>query len=134
MNPDHPITPQTRTLPASPCLQCHQNFFPLAYPLENFDTIGRWRTRDQEGPVDASGRYVDGTVMNGLTGLREALLQHSDAFRTTIAERLLIYADGVPVSGSGVSAATLVRARQALRTAGAPRWSSIVAAIARQRS
>ena len=55
VKPDLPITPQTRTLPAEPCVQCHRNFFPLGYALENFDPIGGWRTDDQGGPVDASG-------------------------------------------------------------------------------
>jgi hypothetical protein len=130
---DRPITPQTRTLPAQPCLQCHQNFFPLAYPLENFDAIGRWRIEDQAGPVDSSGIYVDGTPMHGVNGLRDVLLQYPEAFRTTIAERLLLYADGLPVSGSPVTAGTLVRARQVLRGSQPARWSSILAAIARQR-
>ena len=130
-SPDHPITPQTRALPAQPCLQCHQNFFPLAYTLENFDAIGRWRTEDQEGPVDSSGVYVDGTIMRGINGLRDTLLQHPDAFRTTITEKLLLYADGAPVNGSRVTAETLVRARQVLQAGRTPRWSSIIAAIAK---
>ena len=133
VSPDRPITPQTRTLPDSPCLRCHQNFFPLAYPLENFDAIGRWRTEDQAGPVDSSGVYVDGTPMRGVAGLRDTLLQYPEAFRTTITEKLLIYADSQTVSGSRVTAATLVRARQTLHAAQTVRWSSIIASIARQR-
>ena len=66
VKPELPITPQTRALPAEPCGNCHRNFFPLGYALENFDPIGRWRTRDQAGPVDASGAFVDGTPFNGV--------------------------------------------------------------------
>ena len=75
VKPELPITPQTRTLAAEPCVNCHRNFFPLGYALENFDPLGRWRTHDQVGPVDASGAFVDGTPTNGVVDLRQVLLQ-----------------------------------------------------------
>jgi mono/diheme cytochrome c family protein len=131
VKPDLPITPQTRALPAQPCVNCHQNFFPLGYALEHFDPIGEWRENDQIGPVDASGAFVDGTPTNGSVALRKALLQYSEAFRTTITERLLIYAAGKSVSATQPTPQTLVRARQVLHAAGTPRWSSLIAAIVR---
>jgi hypothetical protein len=112
--PDLPITPQTRTLPIQPCIACHRNFFPPGYALENFDPIGRWRTRDQAGPVDASGTFVDGTPTNGVIQLREVLLQRPDAFRTTIVEKLVVHASAPSVT-SRVTPETLIRARQVLR-------------------
>jgi hypothetical protein len=133
VKPELPITPQTRTLPAEPCVNCHRNFFPLGYALEHFDPIGRWRMDDQAGPIDASGMFVDGTPTNGSIELRNALLQHSDAFRTTITERLLIYAAGKAVSGSQTTPETLVRARQVLRAVQTPRWSSLIATIVRMK-
>jgi len=129
VKPDLPITPQTRLLPAEPCQNCHRNFFPLGYALENFDSIGRWRTDDQAGPVDTSGLFVDGTPTNDVVQLRAVLLQHPDAFRTTIAEKLLAYAAGEPVSKSKATPETLVRARQMLRATPSLRWSSLIAAI-----
>jgi hypothetical protein len=132
VNPALPITPQTRTLPAAPCVNCHRNFFPLGYALENFDPIGRWRTHDQAGPVDASGTFVDGTPTNGVVELRNVLLQRPEAFRTTITEQLLVYASGKPVSASRTAPpGTLVRARQILRGVKPARWSSIIAAVVR---
>jgi hypothetical protein len=128
-----PITPQVRRLPTEPCVACHRNFFPLGYGLEHFDPIGAWRTDDQAGPVDASGALVDGTPFNGSAELRDALLRYADAFRTTITERLLIYADGKPVNGSQPTADTLVRARQVLHAVQTPRWSSLIAAIVRMK-
>ena len=56
VKPELPITPQTRALAAEPCGNCHRNFFPIGYALENFDPLGRWRTHDQAGPVDAPAR------------------------------------------------------------------------------
>ena len=130
VKPELPITPQTRALPAEPCANCHRNFFPLGYALENFDSIGRWRERDQAGPVDASGTFVDGTPTNGVLQLRDVLLQRPDAFRTTVTEKLLDYAAGRPVSASRATPDTLIRARQILRTRQPVRWSSIIAAVA----
>jgi hypothetical protein len=129
VKPELPITPQTRALPAEPCGNCHRNFFPLGYALENFDPIGRWRTRDQAGPVDTSGTFVDGASTNGVVELRSVLLQHPDAFRTTITEHLLAYAAGRPVKASGMTPDTLVRARQILHRGAQVRWSSIIAAV-----
>jgi hypothetical protein len=129
VKPELPITPQTRTLPTNPCVTCHRNFFPLGYGLENFDPLGRWRTRDQIGPVDASGAMVDGTPFNGVVELRQSLLQRPEAFRTNITEKLLIYAStGSALPKSGTSE-TLVRARQILGRTEKPRWSAIIAGV-----
>jgi hypothetical protein len=130
---DLPITPQTRTLPAQPCTTCHRNFFPLGYALENFDPIGRWRTHDQVGPVDASGAFVDGTPTNGVIELRKVLLQRPEAFRTTITENLLNYASGQPFGPNRMSPDTLVRARHILRSMQKPRWSEVIAGIVREK-
>jgi hypothetical protein len=129
VKPELPITPQTRTLPANPCVTCHRNFFPLGYGLENFDPLGRWRANDQLGPVDASGAMVDGTSFNGVVELRRALLQRPDAFRTTITEKLIVYSsEGNAAPTSGASE-TLMQARQILRSVDKTRWSEIIAAV-----
>jgi mono/diheme cytochrome c family protein len=131
VKPELPITPQTRALPAQPCVTCHRNFFPLGYALENFDPLGRWRTNDQVGPVDASGAFVDGTSTNGVIELRQVLLQRPEAFRTTITEQLLMYVLAGKVTPFGETPETLMRARQILRGTAEPRWSAIIAAIVR---
>ena len=129
VKPELPITPQTRTLPANPCVNCHRDFFPLGYALENFDPLGRWRTDDQSGPVDASGAFVDGTPINGAGDLRKVLLQYPEAFRTTITEKLLIYAAVGSVGPTSATPESLVRARQILRSTPSPRWSTLIAAV-----
>jgi hypothetical protein len=128
VKPELPITPQTRTLPAEPCGNCHRNFFPIGYALENFDPIGRWRTHDQVGPVDVSGAFVDGTPTNGVVELRAALLRHPEAFRTTVLEGLLGYASSGSAPAPPGTPATLVQARRILRAVAAPRWSALIAA------
>jgi hypothetical protein len=133
VKPELPITPQTRTLPAEPCVNCHRNFFPLGYALENFDPIGRWRTTDQAGPVDSSGAFVDGTPIDGVVELRNVLLQRPEAFRTTITERLVVFASRKSGTAFRMTPETLIRARQTLYAAAAARWSDIIAAIVRSK-
>jgi len=133
VDPELPTTPQTRKLPVQPCVTCHQNFFPLGYALENFDPIGRWRTADLGGPVDASGAFVDGTPTNGVIELRKVLLQRPEAFRTTITEYLLLYASGKPLNSGQRSVDTLVRARRVLQGMKNPRWSAFIAGIVNEK-
>ena len=129
VKPELPIAPQTRTLAADPCANCHRNFFPIGYALENFDPIGRWRTHDQLGPVDTSGAFVDGSPTNGVVELRQVLLQRPEAFRTTITEQLLAYASTGSLAAKGGTPETLVQARRILRGLPGPRWSALIAAV-----
>jgi len=131
VKPELPITGQVRALPADPCTTCHRNFFPLGYALENFDPVGRWRTHDQVGPVDASGAFVDGTPASGVVQLRQVLLQRPEAFRTTITERLLAYSSAGSFVPSSGTPETLIRARQILRGMQKPSWSALIAAMVR---
>jgi hypothetical protein len=80
---------------ASPaCAGCHSVMDPIGFAMENFDAVGAWRTRDGANPVDASGQLADGTRVNGVIGLRDALVKRSDVFYGTLTEKLLIYALG----------------------------------------
>ena len=55
---------------------------------------GTWRTTDDGSPIDPSGMLVDGTKLDGVKGLREALLRYSPQFVRVITEKLMIYALG----------------------------------------
>jgi hypothetical protein len=77
-----------------PCMSCHKIMDPIGFSLENFDAIGQWRTLDGTAPVDASGLLVDGTKMDGVAGLRNALKNYSPEFVRVITEKLMIYALG----------------------------------------
>ena len=77
------------------CASCHQAMDPLGFSLENFSPLGEWRTVDAGFPVDAGGAMPDGiTTFEGVSGLRQALLDKSDVFISTLTEKLLIYALG----------------------------------------
>jgi hypothetical protein len=77
-----------------PCKSCHRIMDPIGFTLENFDAVGRWRTEDGGVPVDARGELVDGTMMEGVAGLREVAIRYSPQFVRVATEKLLIYALG----------------------------------------
>jgi Protein of unknown function (DUF1592)/Protein of unknown function (DUF1588)/Protein of unknown function (DUF1585) len=127
------LSAQLRTLPDPSCTACHSNFFPLGYALENFDPLGRWRTEAENESIDASGTLADGTEFTGPAELRAVLLERSDAFLTTITERLLAYAvAGKPGISEPFSAERMPTVRAILRESERKRytWSSLVAGIA----
>lgn len=76
------------------CTSCHRVIDPLGLALDNFDVTGKWRIKDNEVPVDASGDLYDGTKMDGPAGLRAALLKHQDAVLFSFTEKLMTYALG----------------------------------------
>ncbi len=77
-----------------PCASCHKIMDPIGFSMENFDAVGKWRTMDGDSPIDASGVLVDGSKLDGVKGMREALLRYSPQFVRVITEKLLIYALG----------------------------------------
>jgi hypothetical protein len=76
------------------CASCHRIMDPLGFALENFDHAGAWRTVDGATPVDASGEMADGTRLDGVASLREALRARRALFVATAAEKMLTYAIG----------------------------------------
>jgi hypothetical protein len=116
-----------RTNPS--CAGCHIRMDPLGFSLENFDALGKWRTKSDGASVDARASLPDGSQFNGVAGLRKLIVSsHRDDFVRTFTERLLSYA-----IGRGTEAADLPAVRKIVRETSAQdyRWSAIVAAIAR---
>ena len=109
------------------CSSCHSTIDPLGFALENFDVIGGWRTTDESGhPVDAHGTTAGGAAIDGLPGLRAALLAQPEQFPRTLTEKLLAYALGRRVEYSDRPVV-----RQIVRDA-APngyRWSDLILGI-----
>ena len=94
------------------CMSCHRVIDPLGLALENFDATGAWRIRDNGAIIEASGELYDGSLLDGPSGLRRALLKYSDPFITTFTENLMAYGLGrrveyydMPVVRSIVAAA-----------------------------
>lgn len=76
------------------CASCHNLMDPIGFALENFDAVGRWRTRELDAAVDASGGLPDGSQFEGVAGLERGLLERPELFVGTLAEKLLTYAIG----------------------------------------
>jgi hypothetical protein len=77
------------------CASCHAQMDPIGFALENYDGIGKWRTKDAGQLIDTSGKLPDGTQFNGPAELKKILLKgHRDEFASTVVEKLLTYALG----------------------------------------
>lgn len=108
------------------CASCHKIFEPIGLALENFDAVGAWRTQDGDSPIDASGVLVDGTKVDGVASLRDALVRRSDQFARVVTEKMLTYA-----LGRGVEYQDMPLVRSIVRDSAASNYnfSSIVLGI-----
>jgi hypothetical protein len=112
---------------ASPvCASCHSRMDPLGFSLENFDAIGRWRTRDGDAAINATGVLLDGTKVDGPAALRRALIARQEQFVRTVTAKLLTYAIGRQMEDAdGPAIRAIVRAA----AVDDYRWSSAILAI-----
>jgi mono/diheme cytochrome c family protein len=108
------------------CASCHKVMDPIGFALENFDAVGAWRTRDAGAAIDASGQLADGTPVNGVVTLREAVLKRPEIFVGTMTEKMLTYAVGRALSYEDMPAVRAI-VRNASRTG--YRFSSLVMGI-----
>jgi mono/diheme cytochrome c family protein len=77
------------------CAGCHRVIDPPGFALENFNSVGQWRSSMANGAkIDANGVLADGTKLSSPVDLRQAILSRPEAFATVITERMMIYALG----------------------------------------
>ncbi len=112
----------------SVCAACHSRMDPLGFALEKFDVIGRSRTRDEGGEIDASGKLPNGETFSGPEGLKKWLLSHSDEFVSATLARLMTYALGRELDPRDQPA---IREIMRETEAGRYRFGDLVAAIVR---
>ncbi len=75
------------------CANCHRILDPIGFGLENFDAIGRWRDKDDNGKaIDATGELPGGKRFSNPRDLKSIIAGRVDAFSRNIVERLLAYA------------------------------------------
>ena len=70
---------------------------PLARELRRGRRVAGARRRsvtEQGTPIDANGQLLDGTKVDGVVTLRQALLKQPEIFVSTVTEKLLTYALG----------------------------------------
>jgi mono/diheme cytochrome c family protein len=109
LSPDlHPqLTTRERvTLQTSPqnCMTCHGVINPLGYTLEHFDAVGRFRVKEREKPIDATGKYRmrDGKEVH-FSGVRElaTFLAGSQAVQESFVQKLFQEMTNQPIRAYG---------------------------------
>jgi hypothetical protein len=83
---------QHRAQPA--CANCHARMDPIGFAMENFDAVGKWRDQDAGKPIDVSSKLADGTVVDGVAGVRNLILSNPERFAGAVTEKLLMYSTG----------------------------------------
>jgi mono/diheme cytochrome c family protein len=86
------------------CARCHNKIDPLGFALENYNAAGEWRDREGFGykgrvqandpRIDARSEMIDGTTIDGVAGLQDAILRQEDLFLECLAGKVLTYALG----------------------------------------
>lgn len=76
------------------CANCHKAMDAIGFAMENFDAVGAWRSEDSGNPIDASGELSDGTKIDGVVSLRNALTKRPELFAGTMTKKLMVYALG----------------------------------------
>jgi hypothetical protein len=108
------------------CASCHRVIDPIGLALENFDPTGQWRTIDNDVPVDATTVMYDGTAVNGLEGLVQALLKRQDTLLRVFTQNLMAYALGRDVQYFDMPTVRSIVARASLN---GNRFSSYVLGV-----
>ncbi len=83
------------------CANCHLRIDPLGFPLERFDSTGRWRDKYADGnAVEDSTVLPDKTEIAGVNGLLRYLKSKDSQVRKTLSYKLVGYALGRTVSAA----------------------------------
>ena len=90
------------------CARCHNKIDPLGFALENFDASGEWRDREGHGYqgrieasdpiIDASSKLPDGTEIDGIESLKNALMKNQEPFLRCLSEKMFTFALGREMS------------------------------------
>ena len=76
------------------CAACHDRIDPMGLALENFDAVGRYRRKYENGEtIDASGD-LDGIEFNGAAQFKGAILRQKEKFVRAFVEHVMNYALG----------------------------------------
>jgi hypothetical protein len=110
------------------CAGCHRAMDPIGFAMENFDGIGRFRTKEDGQPIDPKGTLFTGAAVDGVDALRREIAKRPDVFVGVLTEKMLTYA-----MGRGLEHYDMPAVRKIVRDARATnyRFSSIVLGVAR---
>ncbi|MEZ7957077.1 MAG: DUF1592 domain-containing protein [Rubritalea sp.] len=86
------------------CTSCHKEMDVIGFGLENFDPVGRWRTKEEVGKksllINPSGILPSGEKFNDVNQLKKLLLKHEDKLAKELVTSILTYALGRTVEFS----------------------------------
>ncbi|MBI1832359.1 MAG: DUF1588 domain-containing protein, partial [Planctomycetes bacterium] len=83
---------QHRKNPA--CTNCHQRLDPPGFAFENYNAIGKFRTKDNDGVIDPSGVLPTGQTFKGPKELKQILMSKKNLFARALTEKMLTYSIG----------------------------------------
>lgn len=79
----------------SVCASCHNQMDPIGFALENYDAIGRWRTKEEQFPIDPSGELAGGVKFESAREFKQKLsVSGKKRFFRCLVENMLTYALG----------------------------------------
>ena len=110
------------------CGGCHNIIDPLGLGLENFDSIGAYRTMENGAAVDASGTYPGGTAFSSATELSRLIAQ-DPRYPTCVTKNLLTYGAGRSFASNESLTYADALSKRAV-AAGADKWRSWVSVVA----
>lgn len=77
------------------CSGCHSRIDPLGFSLENFDPIGRWRTKDVNGkPIDSAATLPGDIQFSTPHELKTLIMAAKEKFARNMTRKLIAYATG----------------------------------------
>jgi hypothetical protein len=75
------------------CANCHKILDPIGFGLENFDSIGRWRDRDDTGgAIEAAGELPGGKRFSAPKDLKAIIAARPEDLARNFTEKFLAYA------------------------------------------
>ncbi len=86
------------------CNSCHSLIDPIGLALDNFDVTGRWRIKEHNYPIDTRTEFYDGTPMETLPDLLEALLVRRETLTRNFTQNLMAYALGRRIEATDMPA------------------------------
>lgn len=83
------------------CKGCHEKIDPLGFALENFNPVGSWRTKYENGrDIDTAGVLFRRHEFTDVVGFKDAMLAERDRFTKGFAGHLLCFALGRELDSS----------------------------------
>jgi mono/diheme cytochrome c family protein len=76
------------------CAGCHARMDPIGFAFENFSAIGKYRTSDEDLPIDSTGELPNGQKFQGPNELKAILKGKKELFSRCLTEKMLTYAIG----------------------------------------